>query len=183
MTQRPEDVNPFDPFGTARQFRDASLDAWSKALQQFVNTDAYAQATGAALDTYLTASAPLRKAIEQTMTQVLQTYNLPSRADVISIAERLTNIETRLDDLDAQITALQRTQQQAQASQQPKAQASLEQAPPAQTAGGQPTLPSDTQEAATAQTMDPVVDTLSESEDGDEHAASGKKRRPRKEQQ
>jgi hypothetical protein len=152
MNQGPDTPNPFDPFGTARTFRDAGIDAWSKALQQFVNTEAYSQATGAALDSYLTASAPFRTVIAQVMTQVLETYNMPTRADVISISERLTNIETRLDDLDAQITAMQRAQ--ARPAQQR-----------ATAAQGQTTLPSAAQEAATAQTMDAVVDTLSETQD------------------
>ncbi len=155
MTQGPDTPNPFDPFGTARTFRDVGIDAWSKALQQFVNTEAYSQATGAALDSYVTASAPFRKAIAQVMTQVLETYNMPTRTDVISIAERLTNIETRLDDLDAQITAMQRAQGK-QAQQRP-----IE-------PHGQTTLPSDAQEAATAQTMDTVVDTLSERQDNEQ---------------
>ena len=161
MTQGPDTPNPFDPFGTARTLRDAGVDAWSKALQQFVNTEAYSQATGAALDSYLTASSPFRKVIEQTMTQVLEAYNMPTRADVISIAERLTNIETRLDDLDAQITAMQSVQ---------RGRAQQRTAEPQ----GQTTLPSDAQEAATAQTMDAVVDTLSETQDNAQ---------PRKEQQ
>ena len=36
------------------------------------------------------------------MTQTLANLNLPSRDDVTRLAERLTNIEMRLDDLDAQ---------------------------------------------------------------------------------
>ena len=53
------------------------------------------------LDAWLTSSAPFRKAVEKAMTQVLVNLNMPTRADVISLAERLTNIEMRLDDLDA----------------------------------------------------------------------------------
>jgi hypothetical protein len=68
---------------------------------QLVNTDAYARATGAMLDAWLANSAPFRKATETVMTQVLNNANMPSRADVVSLAERLTNIETRLDDLEA----------------------------------------------------------------------------------
>lgn len=106
---QPNDVpNPFDPFSFWRTTQNASLDAWSKAMIELVNTDAYAQATGRILDTYLAASVPMRKAIEQAMAQVLSRVNMPTRAEVLSIAERMTNIEMRLDDLDARFDEIQR---------------------------------------------------------------------------
>ncbi len=103
MSQSSDSVNPFDPFSTWRQARDAYLDAWSKAMIDLVNTEAYAESTGRMLDSYLTLSTPARKIMEQTMTQVLAQLNMPTRSDIISLAERLTNIEMRLDDLDAKL--------------------------------------------------------------------------------
>jgi hypothetical protein len=100
--------NPLDPFGFWKQSQQAMLDSWSKAMTEAVNTDTYAETTGRMLDTYLTAAAPLRKVIEQTMTQLLNQLGLPSRAEVVSIAERMTNIELRLDDLDARLDILHR---------------------------------------------------------------------------
>ncbi len=148
MTQRPDDANPFDPFGTMRSMRDANMEAWSKMMQQFVNTQEYSQATSAMLDAYHTTSAPFRKAIEQAMTQVLQQFNMPTRMDVTNLADRLTNIETRLDDLDAQLSALQRGGGAATSAQgQGQAQA--------------PGAPSDA-----AASMDPVVEQLSETDSG-----------------
>jgi hypothetical protein len=86
-----------------KNMRDTGMDAWSKMMIQLVNTDAYAQATGTMLDAWLSTSAPLRKMLETTMTQVLINFNMPTRPDVISLAERLTNIEMRLDDLEAKL--------------------------------------------------------------------------------
>ena len=107
---QPNDIpNPFDPLGFWRTTQNASLEAWSKAMVELVNTEAYAEATGRLLDTYLAASVPMRRAVEQAMTQVLGQINMPSRAEVLSIAERMTNIEMRLDDLDARFDDLQRT--------------------------------------------------------------------------
>jgi hypothetical protein len=106
---QPNDIpNPFDPLGFWRTTQNASLDAWSKAMIELVNTDAYADATGRMLDSYLTVSAPMRKAVEQAMTQVLGQINMPTRAEVLSISERMTNIEMRLDDLDARFDEMQR---------------------------------------------------------------------------
>ena len=95
--------NPFDPTGMFKTMCDAGMDAWSKMMIDLVNTEAYARATGAMLDAYLTTSAPFRKALEASMTQVLTNLNMPTRADVTRLAERLTNIETRLDDLEARL--------------------------------------------------------------------------------
>lgn len=110
MGSDPTSVNPFDPFGTWRTARDAYMETWSKAMLDLVNTEAYADATSRMLDTYLSVSAPMRKLLETTMTQVLSQFNMPSRNEIISLAERLTNIEMRLDDLDAKLDEMARAQ-------------------------------------------------------------------------
>ena len=91
-----------------RAVRDVYMDAWAKTMVDMVNSEAYAQATGTMLDTYLTVSAPFREAVEKAMLKTLEQLAMPSRADVLSIAERMTNIEMRLDDLDAKLDAIQR---------------------------------------------------------------------------
>jgi hypothetical protein len=109
-----ESPNPLDPFGTMntlweanlknwKSMRDTSLDSWSKTMIDTVNSDEYSLATGQWLDTYLTLSQPFRRIIDLMMTQVLTGLNIPMRSDVTSLAERLTNIETRLDDQDAKL--------------------------------------------------------------------------------
>lgn len=108
MSQKNDTSNPFDPSGMFKSMRDASMDSWSKMMIQLVNTDAYAQASGAVMDAWLTTSTPFRKAIETTMTQVLTQLNMPTRSDVTSLAERLTNIEMRLDDIEAKFDEAQR---------------------------------------------------------------------------
>lgn len=103
MAEKSENFDPFDPTGMFRMMRDNSMDAWSKMMIQLVNTDAYSKATGTMLDTWLSSSAPFRKMLETVMTQVLTNLNMPNRGDVISLAERLVNIEMRLDDLEAKL--------------------------------------------------------------------------------
>jgi uncharacterized protein HemX len=95
--------NPFDPTGMLKEMRDANMDTWAKMMTEYVNTEAYAESTGAMLDAWLTSSGPLRKAMESSMTKALAQLNLPSRDDITGIAQRLTNIEMRLDDLDARL--------------------------------------------------------------------------------
>ena len=78
---RQEAPNPLDPFGAWKAMRDANMDTWSKAMIEFVNSDAYTQATSAILDNYLTMSQPFQRAIEATMTRVLTGLNMPTRAE------------------------------------------------------------------------------------------------------
>lgn len=98
-----EQAKQFDPFESLRGIRDAYLDSMSKTMVEAVNSESYAQATGAMLDYFLSASAPFREALEKSMAQTLQQLSLPSRQDVASLAERFTNVEMRLDDLDSKI--------------------------------------------------------------------------------
>jgi hypothetical protein len=97
-----------DPTEPWRAARDIYMDAWGKTMVDMVNSEAYAQATGAMLDSYMTVSAPFREAVEKAMLKTLEQMAMPSRADVVSIAERMTNIEMRLDDLDAKLDNIQR---------------------------------------------------------------------------
>lgn len=103
---KPRDGKPIDPFESFRGMRDAYLDAMSKTMIEAVNSESYAQATGALLDYYLTASAPMRDGFEKLMVQALQQLSLPSRQEVAALAERFTNVEMRLDDLDAKVDRL-----------------------------------------------------------------------------
>lgn len=104
MSSKPDP--PGDPFEAWRSMRDATMKTWAETMVQTVNTEAYAQATGALLDSYLTATAPFREIVEKMVTQALQASNMPTRSDVISLAERLTNLELRLDDLDSKLDHL-----------------------------------------------------------------------------
>ena len=114
MSNESESTNPLNPFETMttlwetnlknwKSMRDTSLDSWSKTMIDTVNSDEYSRTTGQWLDTYLTLSQPFRRIIDLMMTQVLTGLNIPMRSDVTSLAERLTNIETRLDDQDAKL--------------------------------------------------------------------------------
>jgi hypothetical protein len=103
MSDEQAKADAFDPFGVLKGMRDASLESWAKLMTQTVNTDAYAGATGAMLDASLIASEPFRKLIESAMSQALANLRLPSRDDLARLAEQLTHIEMRLDDMEAKL--------------------------------------------------------------------------------
>jgi hypothetical protein len=98
----------FDPTAAFRDMRDSYFDAWAKTMVDAVNSDAYAKATGMMLDTYLSVSSPFRQAVEKTMLHTLQQLSMPSRADVVALAERVTNIEMKLDDMDATLDRIEK---------------------------------------------------------------------------
>ena len=99
---------PIDPFEQFRSMRDAYLDSMAKVMVDAVNTEGYAQATGAMLENSLTVSAPFREAMEKSMLQVLQQLSMPSRQDFSALADRFTNLEMRLDDIDAKLDRIEK---------------------------------------------------------------------------
>jgi hypothetical protein len=103
MTANGQDAKPVDPFEALRGVRDAYLDSMSKVMINAVNSEEYAQASGALLNGYLTLTAPARESLDKAMLQALEQFSLPSRQQVAVLAERLTNIETRCDDMDAKL--------------------------------------------------------------------------------
>jgi hypothetical protein len=96
-------VDPLEPW---RELRDAYIDVWAKATGEAVQSEAYAQASGVMLETVLSASSPFRDAQKKVMVSALEQLNMPSRADFVSLAERLSNLELLLDDMDAKLTQI-----------------------------------------------------------------------------
>ena len=103
MTERNEDGKPADPFEAFRGMRDTYLDAMSKVMINAVNSEEYAQATGAMLNSSLMASAPFREALDKAMATALQQSSMPSRQELAALAGRFTNMEMRLDDMEAKL--------------------------------------------------------------------------------
>lgn len=97
-----------DPMEKFRELRDAYLEIWSKNLIEAVNTEGYAQASGAALDNYLNVSAPYKEATEQAMLRTLQQLNMPTSVDFAGLAGRFTNIEMQLDTMDAKLDRIEK---------------------------------------------------------------------------
>jgi hypothetical protein len=86
-----------------RELRDSYIDIWAKASGEAVNSEAYAQASGTMLEAYLSSSSPFRDAQKKAMIGALEQCNMPSRDDYVRLAERLSNMELLLDDMDARL--------------------------------------------------------------------------------
>ena len=106
MSEEKESSTPLEPFEAFRKMRDAYLEGMSKVMIDAVNTEEYTQSTSGALTNYLALMAPFREALDKSMAIALDQFSLPSRDQVAALAERFTNIEMRLDDLDAKLDRL-----------------------------------------------------------------------------
>lgn len=91
----------FNPFNSWKQFQDEWMAKFSKTAGDFVASEHFSKMLGKYLDVYLETSKPLRKHFHSFMEKSLQQMSMPTRNDFVSIAERVTNLEVRLDDLDA----------------------------------------------------------------------------------
>ena len=98
-------VSP-DLMGQWKQFLDQWIEAWSKALSQAMGTETFARALGQYLDQWLVAQGPVKKAAEQTMETMLQTFGMPSRAQVTAVARQLVELEERLERLEDSVRAV-----------------------------------------------------------------------------
>lgn len=103
MTVGQQNNKANDPLAAHREIRDKYLGGLSKVMIDAVNSEQYAQATGAWLDGMLTLSTPVREALDKAMVLALEQFSLPSRQQVASLAERLTHVEMHLDDIDAKL--------------------------------------------------------------------------------
>jgi hypothetical protein len=90
-----------DPFGIWKKTRDSMLDAWSKPMMEFAQSDAFVEAAGTLLEQTLGWAQPMQDTVQKSMAYTLAYLNMPTRDEIMSQAERLINIERRLDDLDA----------------------------------------------------------------------------------
>lgn len=99
----------FDPSETLRQARDAYLEAASKIMSSMVNTASYAEVSGDLLKSYLELAEPANICMDKFMPQILAFYRMPSRNEVESAANRITNIEMKLDDISTMLEEISRS--------------------------------------------------------------------------
>ena len=103
MAEEKNNSATYDTFEAFQKMRDSYLESMSKVMINAVNSEEYARATGAMLGNSLAMATPLREALDKMMLMALEQFSLPSRQQVTALAERFTNVEMRLDDLDAKL--------------------------------------------------------------------------------
>lgn len=75
---------------------------WNGFFAQVLGTDAFARAVGSYTEGY----ALLQRYLNRAMERYLNTFNLPTHADIVELGERLGSVEERLASLEASIRHL-----------------------------------------------------------------------------
>jgi polyhydroxyalkanoic acid synthase PhaR subunit len=94
---------PPDPFEIWRQFYEATEQTWGKALQEAMSSQAFAEASGKMLETFLA----FQKMLRDSATAQLAAFNLPTRDDVARLGELLVGLEEKVDQLHDRLAALE----------------------------------------------------------------------------
>ena len=85
-----------DPFAAWRDWVGQSERQWNTFLNEAMATDEFGQSMGQFMDVYLN----MQRGMNEVMGRYLTALNLPSRSDVLSLANRLSDIEGRLSGIE-----------------------------------------------------------------------------------
>jgi polyhydroxyalkanoic acid synthase PhaR subunit len=103
MSEEESKRQVMDPFGQMVEFYDTWTKSWAKAMTEVVANKSFAETMGEQIEANLEAMSVMRSQLDEVMQQYLEQMNLPSRREVVTLAERLTRIEMALDDVDAKL--------------------------------------------------------------------------------
>ena len=86
-----------DPFAMWREWVAQSEKQWNTFLNQAMATDQFSQSSGRFMDLYVN----MQKGMNEAMGRYLTTLNLPTRADMLALGDRLRAIEEQLTRIEA----------------------------------------------------------------------------------
>jgi polyhydroxyalkanoate synthesis regulator phasin len=92
-----------DPFAPIIQMSDLMMKSWADVLSQTVTSPTFAKSMGEQMQGFLEGTKLIRQQTQTAMEQSMQQMNLPSREQIVSLAERLTHVEMRVDDIEAKV--------------------------------------------------------------------------------
>src|SRR5262245_37685007 len=95
-----EQTSAPDPFAMWREWVSQSERQWNTFLNQAMGSESYSQSVGRFMEFYVAA----QKQLGESMGRYLTALNLPTRADLLGLGDRLAAIETRLARLEAVLT-------------------------------------------------------------------------------
>ena len=112
MSEEPKDkqIKPqaegktsIDTFAQMFQFYESFQKSWSGVVSETISSKGFAESMGQQLESSLDTMTLFRRQFGDMMEQYLQQMSLPTRKDVINLGKRMTQLELRLDDLDAKL--------------------------------------------------------------------------------
>jgi len=86
-----------------KQWRDLSVEGWSKMARQMVEGEMFTSAMGASLDWYLT----MHKGLRQGAAAYLEMLDMPTRDDLARIATQIGSAEMRVIDCEERLDLLE----------------------------------------------------------------------------
>ena len=92
-----------DPFSQMVQFYDDWTKTWAGTASEMVSNKSFVDSMAQQLESSLGAAQLMRRQMAEIMEQSLQQMSLPTRKDVLGLSGRLTNLEMRLDDVEAKL--------------------------------------------------------------------------------
>ncbi len=91
-----------DPFVMWRDWLGQSERQWNGFLNQMMSTDEFSQGMGKMMEVSLT----MQKSMNDAMGRYFSAMNMPTRTDVLSLGNRLSEIEERLGGIESALRAL-----------------------------------------------------------------------------
>jgi Poly(R)-hydroxyalkanoic acid synthase subunit (PHA_synth_III_E) len=91
-----------DPMAAWRLFVTQAEQQWNAFFNQAMGSDQYSQSLGRLMETY----AAMQKTMADTMSRYLGALNMPSRADIMTLGDRLAMIEDRLAGIERMLAGM-----------------------------------------------------------------------------
>ncbi len=91
-----------DPFGMWRDWLSQSERQWNEFFNEMMGTDEFGHAMGKFMDSYLTAQRNFSEAFGR----YFSAMNMPTRTDVLTLGNRLVEIEERLTSIESLLQAM-----------------------------------------------------------------------------
>jgi polyhydroxyalkanoic acid synthase PhaR subunit len=98
-----EKSSEIDPFAQMIQFYDNMSKSWAKAMTDTVTSESFAKSMAEQMESGMEVFSQMRRQMGDVMEKYLEQMNLPTRKEVVNVAERLTRLEMAIDDLDAKL--------------------------------------------------------------------------------
>ncbi|MDA8213406.1 MAG: hypothetical protein M0021_16255 [Clostridia bacterium] len=97
-----------DPFQYFKKIFEATEESWSKAMEKYVGTEAYAAQMGSYLDSYLF----FNQLVQGNLTKYWESLKLPTQNDVTRVAKQIIAVESKMDDLAQKVDQILDSQNQ-----------------------------------------------------------------------
>ncbi len=103
MSEEKNHQSEADPFASMIQMYENWTKMWSGTMSESATSKRFVETMGQQMEGSLEAMALMRQQMGSMIEKYLQQMNLPTHGEVVSLADRLTVLEMKMDDLDAKL--------------------------------------------------------------------------------